>query len=135
MSEQIEEYRVESSCIFCSQHIENRIIARYGSVVALEDKYPVTKGHTLIIPISHRDDYFSMTEMEKRDAEALILQLRQQLLAEDPEISGFNIGMNCGEDAGQTVMHAHIYLIPRRKGDVENPRGGVRHVIPGDGFY
>jgi diadenosine tetraphosphate (Ap4A) HIT family hydrolase len=57
------------------------------------------------------------------------------LMAEDSSITGFNIGMNCGEDSGQTVFHCHVHLIPRRKGDVENPRGGVRHLIPGKGHY
>jgi len=66
---------------------------------------------------------------------ALIKQEKNNLQKNDPSIEGFNIGMNCGEVAGQTIFHCHVHLIPRRKGDVENPRGGVRHIIPGKGFY
>jgi ATP adenylyltransferase len=74
--------------------------------------------------------YFSMTARERSDAEALILFLREKLLADDPTITGFNIGINCGASAAQTIFHAHIHLIPRRDGDTDDPRGGVRGVIP-----
>ena len=71
-----------------------------------------------------------MTDKEREDATALLKSLKSKLEEEDPTITGFNIGMNSGESAGQTVMHSHIHLIPRRKGDTPNPRGGVRGVIP-----
>jgi len=71
-----------------------------------------------------------MTSQEKRDAEALILSLKNEILKNDPSVTGFNMGVNSGESAGQTIMHAHIHLIPRRDGDTPNPRGGVRGVIP-----
>jgi ATP adenylyltransferase len=71
-----------------------------------------------------------MTEKERRDADALILILKSRIMAADPAVRGFNIGVNCGECAGQTVFHAHIHLIPRREGDTPAPRGGVRGVIP-----
>jgi diadenosine tetraphosphate (Ap4A) HIT family hydrolase len=76
-----------------------------------------------------------MSFNEKRDAEALLVLLRKQIVTEDPSVTGFNVGMNCGEAAGQTVMHAHIHLIPRRAGDVEAPRGGVRGCVPGKMGY
>jgi diadenosine tetraphosphate (Ap4A) HIT family hydrolase len=65
----------------------------------------------------------------------LLHQLRAEILAQDPEVTGFNVGINAGAVAGQTIFHCHVHLIPRRSGDVKNPRGGVRHVIPGKGFY
>ena len=76
------------------------------------------------------ENYFSMTDKEREDATALLKAIKSKLEEGDPTITGFNIGMNSGETAGQTVMHSHIHLIPRRKGDTPNPRGGVRGVIP-----
>ena len=80
--------------------------------------------------ISKTPDYFTLTDEERRDTEALILTLYANSRTTDPSICGVNIGMNCGETAGQTVPHAHCHLIPRRKGDTAIPRGGVRGVIP-----
>ena len=96
----------------------------------MKDNYPVTVGHHLIIPFRHTEDYFSMTKEEKSDATELIQIMKTKLEKSDSTITGFNIGMNSGESAGQTVMHAHIHLIPRRDGDTKEPRGGVRGVIP-----
>jgi diadenosine tetraphosphate (Ap4A) HIT family hydrolase len=95
----------------------------------------VTEGHTLFIPKRHNLDYFSLEQEEVLAINQLMDSHRQLLQKEDPTIDGFNIGMNCGETAGQTIFHCHVHLIPRRKGDVENPRGGVRHIIAGKGFY
>jgi diadenosine tetraphosphate (Ap4A) HIT family hydrolase len=106
------------------------IVGERGTVVAIEDKHPVTKGHMLVLPIRHTPDFFSMTCEEKKDADDLIELLRGQIQASDSTVTGFNIGVNCGESAGQTIMHAHIHLIPRRDGDMARPRGGVRGVIP-----
>jgi diadenosine tetraphosphate (Ap4A) HIT family hydrolase len=106
------------------------MIALEGSVIAIRDKYPVTKLHTLILPKRHVSDYFDFTPEERENAERLLRSLRETILKEDPSVTGFNIGMNCGLSAGQTIMHAHIHLIPRRDGDIPNPRGGVRGVIP-----
>ena len=119
-----------SDCPFCSEEIRSRIITSNGSVFAIEDKYPVTPGHLLIIPYRHTADYFSLTEQERKYAEELLLILQNQIQEDDNTVTGFNVGVNCGESAGQTVMHAHIHLIPRRDGDLENPKGGVRGVIP-----
>ena len=119
-----------NDCIFCYENAKERIVEEYNSVFAIEDDYPVSAGHYLIIPKRHSTDYFSLTETEKQDADKLIQILRKKLLGEDKTISGFNIGMNSGESAGQTIFHCHIHLIPRRYGDTPTPRGGVRGVIP-----
>jgi diadenosine tetraphosphate (Ap4A) HIT family hydrolase len=103
--------------------------------MAIEDKHPVTKGHILVVPLRHTPDFFSMTHEEKKDADSLIWMLRDKIEKTDSTVSGFNIGVNCGKSAGQTIMHAHIHLIPRRDGDMKNPKGGVRGVIPGKREY
>ena len=117
-------------CPFCQSVASNRMEVEYGSVFAIHDKYPVTEGHHLVVTKRHVADYFAMSYNEKRDAEALLSLLKRQMLEDDPSVQGFNVGMNCGQVAGQTVMHAHIHLIPRRVGDVEDPRGGVRGCVP-----
>ncbi len=121
-------------CIFC-QLPKERIIAENEHCLAFHDLYPVTDKHTLIIPKAHRTDYFELTPEELDSVNDLIKQQKEKILLEDKNVTGFNIGANCGEDAGQTVFHCHIHLIPRRKGDMENPKGGVRHVIPDKGHY
>ncbi len=125
----------DAVCAFCEAARGEQIEVEYGSVFAIPDRYPVTRGHYLVISKRHVVDYFSFTYNEKRDAEALLSLLRRQILKDDPKVTGFNVGMNCGEVAGQTVMHAHIHLIPRRAGDVEKPRGGVRGCVPGKMGY
>ena len=119
-----------SKCPFCGDRLNGRVIGDHGTVIAIRDRYPVTEYHTLVIPKRHATDFFTMTSQERRDAEALILTLKNEILKNDPSVTGFNMGVNCGESAGQTIMHAHIHLIPRRDGDTLNPRGGVRGVIP-----
>jgi len=116
-------------CRFCPGKIKNLVVAELDSVWAVRDRYPVSEGHHIIIPKRHAPDWFAMTEKERRDAEALLLILKSRISA-DRTVTGFNIGMNCGESAGQSVFHAHIHLIPRRDGDTPHPRGGVRGVIP-----
>lgn len=117
-------------CKFCKRIIEEKIVEDYKTVWAIEDRYPVSQGHHLIIPKRHATDWFAMTDEERRDAEALILIVKNRLQASDKTITGFNIGMNCGASAGQTIFHAHIHLIPRRDNDTPDPTGGVRGVIP-----
>jgi len=102
---------------------------------AILDSFPVSRLHTLIIPKRHVADYFGLTPQEVDSCNTLMIRMRDFLQQEDDTIEGFNIGMNCGEVAGQTIFHCHIHLIPRRKGDVENPRGGIRHLMPGKGYY
>ena len=87
-------------------------------------------GHLLIIPKRHEPDWFELTEGEVSQCNLLLKQMREKLRDEDPTVRGFNMGVNAGAVAGQTVMHCHIHLIPRRAGDMHNPRGGVRGVIP-----
>ena len=121
-------------CLFCN--IEpSRIIVENELAYAIYDGFPVTESHTLVIPKNHARHYFSMTQSELLACHELLHELQARLIRDDPSISGFNIGMNCGEHAGQTIFHCHIHLIPRRAGDVENPRGGIRHIIPNKGFY
>ncbi len=122
-------------CPFCEAARGQQIEVEYGSVLAIRDRHPVTKGHHLVISKRHVCDYFNLTYNEKRDVESLLSLLRRQILENDPKVLGFNVGMNCGEVAGQSVMHAHIHLIPRRAGDVEEPRGGVRGCVPGKMGY
>ena len=103
--------------------------------VVIRDLFPVANLHTLIIPKRHVASYFDLTDDELREAHHLLNVQRQEILKPDSTVSGFNIGINVGSDAGQTVFHCHVHLIPRRKGDVDNPRGGVRGVIPEKRVY
>lgn len=127
----------EDKCLFCDiQSVDTkRVIAENNLAYAIRDGFAVTPGHTLFIPKRHVKDYFGLVQAEVNAINLLIAEEKQRLEAEDATIEGFNIGMNCGEVAGQTIFHCHVHLIPRRRGDVENPRGGVRHVIAGKGFY
>ena len=117
-------------CRFCTA-IASRVIASNALAVAIRDVFPVTPLHSLVIPRRHVADYFGLTQEEREACAELLHQLRTEILKDDPRVEGFNIGMNVGEAAGQTIFHSHIHLIPRRKGDTENPRGGVRLVVPG----
>jgi diadenosine tetraphosphate (Ap4A) HIT family hydrolase len=119
------------NCAFCN--IDNPILCdNYCDVIL--DKYPVTKGHCLIIPKRHSENFFECTPEEIDSINELIIKVRTYL--EDKySPTGFNIGMNCGESAGQTIYHTHIHVIPRYDGDTENSRGGVRGVIPNKQSY
>ncbi len=127
----------ESDCLFCNlqKNDRKRIITENNLAYVIRDGFPVTEGHTLFIPKRHIADYFGLVPAEVSAINLLMTEQKQLLQETDASIDGFNIGMNCGESAGQTVFHCHVHLIPRRKGDVENPRGGVRHIIAGRGFY
>lgn len=122
------------SCLFCSMPVE-RIVASNALAYAVKDGFPVTEGHTLVIPKRHVEDFFGLSDEEVMACNQLLKELRSTIVTHDQHVEGFNIGMNVGAVAGQTIFHCHIHLIPRRKGDVDNPRGGVRHTIPGKGFY
>jgi len=119
-------------CIFC--RLNRSILAETKLSLACLDSFPVSKGHTLVIPKRHVVSLWEMTTEEYTDAFALVRQVKD-VLQEQFHPQGFNVGVNCGQAAGQTVFHAHIHLIPRYTGDVPNPRGGVRNVIPGKGNY
>ncbi len=121
-----------SACPFCSTIVGP--IAENYYAFCIGDKYPVSPGHSLIIPRAHVSSIFELQEAEYSACFQLLYAVQRQITATHGA-AGFNIGVNCGLAAGQTVEHAHIHLIPRYPGDVENPRGGVRNVIPGKGDY
>jgi ATP adenylyltransferase len=117
------------ACLFCTIG-EDRIIAENELCYAIRDGFPVTPMHTLVIPKRHVADYFDLYQPELNAIQSLLLELRSQIIGSDATVTGFNVGINTGADAGQTIFHVHVHLIPRRKGDVPDPRGGVRGVIP-----
>ena len=123
-----------SDCIFCNID-QSRIIDSNEYFYVILDIYPVTELHTLIIPRRHVASYFELTEQEQSSLFVLLKKHKDKLQKIDSTITGFNMGINDGEDAGQTIFHCHIHLMPRRKGDVENARGGVRGVIPSKQSY
>jgi len=116
-------------CIFCNVRKEDMIYENKYAFVSY-DSYPVSKFHSLIIPKRHIRNYFDLDEKELNACNQLIKKIRTKIEKHDNLVEGFNLGTNAGIVAGQTIMHCHIHLIPRRKGDVENPQGGVRGVIP-----
>jgi diadenosine tetraphosphate (Ap4A) HIT family hydrolase len=120
------------NCIFC--HVDRSILAETKLSFAFLDGFPVSKGHTLVIPKRHVESLWELTSEEYTDAFALVRQIKE-LLQEKFDPQGFNVGVNCGQAARQSVLHAHIHLIPRYLGDVRNPRGGIRNIIPGKGDY
>jgi diadenosine tetraphosphate (Ap4A) HIT family hydrolase len=113
----------------------DRVIAENTLCYLIEDAYPVTVGHSLVIPKRHISDYFELTQGEINSVNQLLSDRKEQLRATDSSVTGFNIGVNCGIDAGQTIFHCHIHLIPRRTGDVADATGGIRSVIPGKANY
>ncbi len=125
----------EEDCIFCSKKNCKIISVSKFFFVIRDTSYPVTKYHTLIISNRHVQNYFDLTTEEIKELDKILKKQRQELLSIDKKITGFNIGTNIGKDAGQSIMHCHIHLIPRRKGDMKDPRGGVRGVIPSKQKY
>ena len=119
----------QEGCVFCDLQSSDRVLLRNELAVCIADAYPVTEGHSLVIPCRHVADGMELHQPEWNVVTALLKQRRHDLEKADASISGFNIGLNSGESAGQTVMHAHWHLIPRRNGDTPDPRGGVRGVI------
>ena len=123
-----------NNCIFCSKEKLN-IIYEDDIFYVIRDVYPVTTDHTLIILNEHNKTYFDLRDKDIVQLNNIIKFQKDSLIGKDNSITGFNIGINQGETAGQTVMHLHIHLIPRRKGDIDDPRGGVRGVIPSKQKY
>jgi ATP adenylyltransferase len=121
-------------CPFCDLP-KDRTIAQNELAFIIRDRYPVTPLHTLVIPKRHVSGWFDLGTSEMNACNDLLLWAKDAIREEDASVAGFNVGINIGEAAGQTIFHCHIHLIPRRRGDVENPRGGVRHIIPGKGNY
>jgi diadenosine tetraphosphate (Ap4A) HIT family hydrolase/5-methylcytosine-specific restriction endonuclease McrA len=122
------------ACVFCAIE-DKRVVGASAVAIAVRDKYPVTLLHTLVIPRRHVADYFDLHDSEVRAIHRLISEVRGAIQAADRSAEAFNIGVNSGAVAGQTVAHCHVHLIPRRAGDVPNPRGGIRWVIPEKGDY
>ena len=100
----------------------------------IEDNYPVSPGHLLIISNKEKTDYFELSEVEQKELTHLIC-VSKIIIEQKYKPDGYNIGMNCGESAGQTIFHFHCHIIPRYLGDMYNPRGGVRHCVKGKGNY
>lgn len=123
-----------STCQFClkseSTKLNRPVLFESDYFVVVKDIFPVSLGHTLIISRSHRRDFFDLNKLETDDLSECILSVKKILDLEFEDITGYNIGMNCGASAGQTVFHFHLHLIPRRDGDCDSPKGGVRGVIP-----
>lgn len=124
----------KNNCIFCSKEKLN-IIYEDDIFFVIRDSFPVTKDHTLIILNNHDKTYFDLRDKDILQLNNILKFQKDSLMQNDNTITGFNIGINQGKSAGQTVMHLHIHLIPRRKGDIEDPRGGVRGVIPSKQKY
>ncbi len=121
-------------CVFCN--LDKKIIRRNNNLaVAFDDKYPVTQGHVLVTPIRHVESFFDLASGEHKACLNLLQDMKQAIMEKDSTVSGFNVGVNDGTVAGQTIVHCHNHLIPRRKGDTSDPRGGVRHVVPSKGYY
>lgn len=123
-----------NNCPFCDGFEEERIIYQDSSWVAVYDKYPVSNGHVLLIPKRHVKTYFELNYVELASV-GINIGIIKLMLDKKFKPDGYNIGINCGEAAGQTVPHCHIHIIPRYNGDVENPTGGVRGVIPSKKTY
>lgn len=123
-----------ASCPFCWISGEREIVAENRLALAFYDAYPVSHGHTLIIPKRHVSSFFELAQEEAADINSLSLVCRD-ILQERYAPAGYNLGVNIGKEAGQSIFHCHVHLIPRYLGDVENPRGGVRGVIPGRQIY
>ncbi len=124
----------EQGCPFCEMP-QGRIVSENKFCYAVRGLYPVTEHHMLVIPKRHVSDCFDLSQPERNAVYALLEQQRTLIQEIDKSVTGFNTGANSGLDAGQTILHCHIHLIPRRKGDMDDPRGGVRGVIPGKQSY
>ena len=121
-------------CLFCN--IKESGCAHENELAYVSyDSYPVSKDHCLVIPKRHIKNYFDLTNEELIACNNLIKLVKNEIIEKDQKVKGFNLGTNIGEVSGQSIHHFHFHLIPRREGDVENPQGGVRSVIPGKQHY
>ena len=121
-------------CLFCNT-TNKEYVFENDLAFSTFDSYPVSEFHLLIVPKRHIKNYFELSNDEMIACNKIVLLSKNKIEQMDQSIRGFNIGINCGKAAGQTIMHCHIHLIPRREGDVENPQGGVRGVIPSMQHY
>jgi diadenosine tetraphosphate (Ap4A) HIT family hydrolase len=122
--------KYEEDCIFCNRRSATSVLGYNKTMITILDNFPVSEGHLLIISARHKETYFDLDPEEICDLNDMITRAGRYIIQTYPDVTGINIGMNCGESAGQTIMHFHCHVIPRRDGDCENPRGGVRGVIP-----
>ena len=120
---------MNNNCPFCKVESEREIIASSLLSVAFYDGFPVSPGHALIIPKRHVSSFFDLSKEERQDLLNMADSVKR-ILEERYHPDGYNIGINVGEAAGQSIFHVHMHLIPRYQGDVPSPRGGVRGVIP-----
>lgn len=127
-------HSANKECPFCNPDSERELILETATIYAIYDKFPVNQGHALIIPKRHIANYFELS-IKEQYAYLLVLNKVKEIVTKRFQPDGFNIGVNIGEHAGQTIPHVHIHLIPRYQGDVANPRGGVRGVIPSKKDY
>jgi diadenosine tetraphosphate (Ap4A) HIT family hydrolase len=130
----LEKIEMSATCPFCMLNDKKRIVLEDEIVLALRDQFPISPGHTLIIPKRHVSSFFETSELEQM-ALLRALHLTQAELKHNYHADGFNIGINDGVVAGQTVMHLHIHLIPRYRGDCADPRGGIRWLFPDKAVY
>lgn len=121
-------------CTFCSHLAGRGLLAENGLAAGLYADYPVSPGHALIVPRRHEADFFALDHAEQAAIWALVDDVRDRI-ERDFHPGAYNLGLNAGVAAGQTIMHAHVHVIPRYAGDVEDPRGGVRWVIPARAKY
>ena len=121
-------------CLFCNSK-KSGVIHENELAFASYDTYPVSKYHCLIIPKRHIKDYFDLTDQELIACNKLIKIIKKEILGRDQSVKGFNLGTNIGKVSGQSILHCHLHLIPRRTDDVKNPQGGVRSVIPNMQHY
>ena len=121
-------------CLFCNIN-QTGYAYENNLAYASYDSYPVTNHHCLIIPKRHIIDYFDLSKDELLACNDLIKIIKNEILVKDHSVKGFNLGTNIGKVSGQSIFHCHFHLIPRREGDVDNPQGGVRSVIPNKQHY
>ena len=121
-------------CLFCNSK-KSTVVHENELAFASYDTYPVSKYHCLIIPKRHIKDYFDLTDQELIACNKLIKIIKKEILGRDQSVKGFNLGTNIGKVSGQSILHCHLHLIPRRTDDVKNPQGGVRSVIPNKQHY
>ena len=124
-------------CPFCSiaeQMPIDVILIENEHSLAFRDLYPISKGHTLVIPKEHIEDYFHLSSEQTQSIWSLVAEIKE-LLQESYKPDGFNVGINIGSAAGQTVSHCHVHVIPRYEGDIQDPRGGIRWTIPQNARY
>ena len=122
------------TCPVCDRQAEGDLVAQNDLAVAFVDRYPLNPGHTLIVPRRHEPDFFALTEAEHTAVWRLVPAVRAHVDARfHPH--GYNLGVNAGPAAGQTVWHAHLHVVPRYEGDVADPRGGIRWILPDRARY